>query len=257
MRVISLNANGIRAAIRKDIVRWWSQTSADVLLLQETKLPQAQWDQIRQAFGDDVFIALNPAERKGYSGVGVIARKEPDQISYGLGHSALDAEGRVITLTYGDLHIVNAYFPSGASSPERQEMKLEFLEAMRAYLNRMDSHNGRWLLAGDFNMVHQPKDVHHPHRIDGKPGFTATERAWLDQLTQDGWVDAFRAFNSEPGHYTWWSAMARAKPKNLGWRIDYFWLSPGLAPDLRRCQHLTEANFSDHCPILLELNERN
>lgn len=255
MRVLSLNANGIRAAIRKDIVRWWSQTSADVLLLQESKLSANQADVLKQAFGEDVFIALNPAERKGFSGVAVIARQAPDTVTMGIGHEALDREGRVMTLTFGDLHIVNAYFPSGASSPERQAAKLEFLKAMRTYLEHHRAKDGRWILAGDFNMVHQPKDVHHPHSIEGKPGFTAEERGWLNQLQKEGWVDAFRAFNDASGHYTWWSMMARAKPKNLGWRIDYFWLSPLLASDLRRCQHLTEANLSDHCPILLELNE--
>ena len=248
MRIISLNANGIRAAVNKGLATWWEASDSDILCIQESRLQDKDW--LQAAFPAH-WVECFPAEKKGYAGTAVVAKIPPNQVKMGMGHPSSDAEGRVMTLTYPGLVLVNAYFPSGASSPSRHLAKLDFLSAMTRHLQDLLKQHARVMLVGDINICHKDIDIHHPQRMRGKPGCTNVEREFLSALHEAGWRDAFRLFEPGKGQYTWWSAMARSKPKNLGWRIDQFWISSAMVRETKHCKHWTDQNFSDHCPIEL------
>ena len=249
MRILSLNGNGIRASIKKGLVRWWETTQADLLLFQEVRFEDA--DFLAQAF-PGCWTSLHSAAKKGYSGVAVISKRPPLRGSHGMGHPEYDSEGRVMRIDFPDVTLLNVYFPSGASKPERQAFKLRFLTDFRAYVARVEAEVPRIIIGADWNMCHRAIDIHNPIRLDGVPGFTQEERSWLDALEDSGWRDAFRLFHSEGKRYTWWSLQSRSRERNVGWRIDGFWLSPAAVAGAQRCVHLTQAILSDHCPVLLE-----
>ena len=249
MRIISLNGNGIRASIKKGLVRWWESTEADLLLFQEVRFDDREF--LAQTF-PGFWTHLHAAEKKGYSGVAIVAKQAPLRVLDGMGSPSFDSEGRVLRVDYPECAVVNAYFPSGASKPERQIVKLAFLQAFRNYLDALEKEGKPIIVGADWNMCHHAIDIHNPIRLDGVPGFSAPERAWLDQLQEAGWRDAFRLFQSDGAHYTWWSMQSRSRERNVGWRIDGFWLSPNAVEAARRCVHLSQAYLSDHCPVLLE-----
>ena len=249
MRILSLNGNGIRACLKKGLVRWWESTDADLLLFQEVRYDDAQ---ALAGFFPGSWTSLHAAEKKGYSGVAVISKQPPKSVVHGMGDARFDSEGRVMRVDFEGYSVLNVYFPSGASSPERQDFKRAFLAAFWAHVQDLQRSIPNLLIGADWNMCHRPIDIHNPVRLDGVPGFTAEERAWLDAMHEAGWRDAFRLFSSAPDQYTWWSLQARSRERNVGWRIDGFWLSPGAVPGATRCVHLPQAFLSDHCPVLLE-----
>ena len=194
MRILSLNGNGIRASLKKGLVRWWETTQADLLLFQEVRFDDA--DFLAQTF-PGCWTSLHSAAKKGYSGVAVISKRPPLAVSHGMGHPEYDSEGRVMRIDFPDVTLLNVYFPSGASKPERQAFKLQFLADFRAYVARVEAEVPRIIIGADWNMCHRAIDIHNPIRLDGVPGFTHEERSWLDAL-EDSRAGGMRSASSIP-----------------------------------------------------------
>ncbi len=252
MRIVTLNANGIRSAARKGFFDWLEPQQADVVCIQETKAQEHQlgeahfWPEAHHAVYQD-------AEKKGYSGVAIYARNEPDEVIRGLGWPDMDAEGRYLEARFGNLSVVSIYIPSGSSSPERQAVKFDFLDRFLPFLRSCAASGRDFIFCGDWNIAHKPIDLKNWRGNQKNSGFLPEERAWLDIVfEQAGWVDAFRALNSEPEQYTWWSNRGQAWAKNVGWRIDYQVVSPQLKPHLRAASIYKDTRFSDHAPLTID-----
>ncbi len=252
MRIVTLNANGIRSAARKGLFEWLAQQDADMLCLQETK---AQEHQLGEALfrPDGYHAAYLDAEKKGYSGVAIYSRQAPDTLIRGLGWPDLDAEGRYLEARFGKLSVVSLYLPSGSSSPERQAVKFDFMERFLPFLQSCAASGRDYIFCGDWNIAHRPIDLKNWRANQKNSGFLPEERAWMDRLLgQEGWVDAFRALNAEPEQYTWWSNRGQAWARNVGWRIDYQVISPSLLPTLRAAAIYKAERFSDHAPLTVD-----
>ncbi len=249
---VSYNVNGIRAAVNKGLADWLSENSPDVFCVQESK---AMKEQLDPAVFDDLGYHQYwfSAQKKGYSGVLVLCKQEPDKVVYGMGMEKYDVEGRVIRLDFEDLTLINVYIPSGTMGGPRQEYKMEFLEDFLQFLNKLKKERPNLIVTGDFNICHKPIDINHPERHKKSSGFLPEEREWLDRLEDDGFFDSFRKFNQKPDQYTWWSYRANSRAKNLGWRIDYFWLSNSLNNRIEKALIHKEALHSDHCPIEINI----
>jgi len=248
--IISYNVNGIRAAQRKGFLDWLQQESPDILCVQETK---AQPDQLDDAL-------LNPegyhsywfsAEKKGYSGVAVYSKEEPQRVEYGFGYEAYDQEGRVMRLDYQDYSVMALYLPSGSAGDHRQAAKDEFLRDFKPYIQGLKANIPHLILTGDFNICHTERDIHDPVGNKKSSGFLPHERAWFSEFLELGFVDAFRQYEQGEGHYTWWSYRSRARERNKGWRIDYHLVAEPLRARMCGYEILSEIYHSDHCPIKL------
>jgi exodeoxyribonuclease III len=252
-RIITYNVNGIRAAVQKGFIGWLRSVEADIICIQETK---AQPDQIPvmelEAMGYRSFMFS--AKKKGYSGVSIFSKTEPDHVEYGIGIGDYDSEGRMIRADYGDISVISVYHPSGTSGEERQAYKMKWLADFQKYINKIRAHRPNLILSGDFNICHRPIDIHDPVRNAKSSGFLPEEREWLSGFLESGFIDTFRYFNKEPHQYTWWSFRANSRLKNLGWRIDYNIVSLPMESRLHSAQILTQARHSDHCPVMLEVD---
>ena len=253
MKLISYNVNGIRSAVQKDFIPWLVSTNADVVCLQEVK---ASLDQIEKSLFEAVGYSVYwiPAEKQGYSGVAILSKIKPLQVTQGCGIAKYDAEGRVLRIDFTDLSIMSVYFPSGSSGEDRQAFKMEWLKDFKVYILNLKKSIPNLIISGDYNICHHPIDIHNPISNKNSPGFLPEEREWLNQFLDSGFIDTFRFFNKESHQYTWWSYRANARKKNLGWRIDYHMASESLQKRLRRAAILNQAFHSDHCPILLEID---
>ena len=252
MRIISVNVNGIRAANRKGFFNWLRRQKADVVCLQELK---AQADQITdRGFWPPSFNCYyHPAERKGYSGVGIYCRQEPDEVVEGLGWPDFDAEGRWIEARFANLSVISLYMPSGSHSEERQQIKFSVMERLLPYLEKLRSDGREYIICGDWNIAHKMIDLKNWRSNQKNSGFLPQERAWMDALFGElGFVDAFRVVNQLPDQYTWWSNRGRAWEKNVGWRIDYQVITPGLANNVRDASIYKRKRFSDHAPLIID-----
>jgi exodeoxyribonuclease-3 len=252
MRVISCNVNGLRAAARKGFFAWLRRQKADVVCLQELK---AQLDQLTDpVFWPPSFDCFyHPAEKKGYSGVGVYARREPDDVIEGLGWAEFDAEGRWLEARFGSLSVISLYLPSGSSGEQRQAVKFDVMSRMTPLLERMRRDGREYVICGDWNIAHTNADIKNWRGNLKNSGFLPEERAWLDQLFGPmGWVDGFRAVNQEADEYTWWSNRGRAWEKNVGWRIDYQVVTPDLAGKITAASIYRRKRFSDHAPLIID-----
>ena len=252
MKITSLNCNGIRAAARKGFFDWLDRERPDVLCLQEIK---AQEDQIEgEPFHpEDYHCYFHPAEKKGYSGVAIYSRREPDAVIKGLGWPEMDAEGRFIEAQFGDLSVISLYLPSGTSGDERQQVKYGFMDRFMEHLRDLREHDREYVICGDWNIAHKQIDLKNWRSNQKNSGFLPDERAWMDRLFGEvGWVDAFRVVDLEPEKYTWWSNRGRAWDNNTGWRIDYHVVTPGLEDRVRSAEIYTAERFSDHAPLTLE-----
>jgi exodeoxyribonuclease III len=252
-KIISYNVNGIRAAMGKNLLDWIKIVDPDIICIQESK---AQPDQIPQL---DFEMAgyhtyWYSAQKKGYSGVGIITKQVPDQVVYGMNNKKYDDEGRVIRADYGDISVISVYHPSGTTGDVRQGFKYEWLDDFLDYVNELKKTRPNLIIAGDYNICHKPIDIHDPIRNATSSGFLPEERAWLSKFIDSGFVDSFRHFNHEPHQYTWWSFRSNAREKNLGWRIDYLMVTESLKDKMRRALILPEAKHSDHCPAVLEID---
>lgn len=252
MRVITLNVNGIRAAHRKGFFAWLDLQQADVVCLQETKAQLWQLD--RDIFCPQGFHCFyHDAEKKGYSGVALYSKQQPKDVKYGLGWVAADTEGRYVEAVYDDLIVASLYLPSGTSGDERQAVKYDFLDQYMPYLEQLMASGKECILCGDWNIAHKQIDLKNWRPNQKNSGFLPEERAWLDQLfDQQGYVDAFRVVNQEPDQYTWWSNRGQAWANNVGWRIDYQIVTPGLHGLIKNASIYKKERFSDHAPLIID-----
>jgi len=252
MKFLSWNVNGIRAAQKKGFLDWLSQEDPDVLCVQETKAaPEQLAAELTSPDGYQVYFSS--AERKGYSGVATYTKTEPQRVAHGFGIEKFDREGRILQMDYGDFLLFNIYFPNGKSSDERLEYKMEFYEAFLKHLDLLMSQGRNIIVCGDVNTAHQDIDIARPKANQNISGFLPAERAWMDQWISHGYVDTLRMFNQEPGQYTWWDARGGARSRNVGWRIDYFFVNENLKDRVKNAVILPDVMGSDHCPIGIEL----
>jgi exodeoxyribonuclease-3 len=225
---------------------------ADIVCIQETK---AQEHQLPPEALDlpDFTAAFVDAQKKGYSGVAIFARRPPDRIVRGLGIEEYDVEGRFVRMDFGDLTVASLYVPSGTTGPARQAVKEAFLDRFIAVLAQMKAEGRRFIVCGDYNIAHRDIDVFDPKSCARTTGFLPQERAWFDDvIDRVGWVDAFRAVNPEPRQFSWWSNFPGAYERNLGWRIDYQLVTPNLTPAIRAASIFREERFSDHAPVTID-----
>jgi exodeoxyribonuclease-3 len=252
VRIVTFNANGLRSATRKGFFDWFAEQCADVLCVQELKAQEAQLAE-PQFHARGFHRVCQAAVKPGYSGVAIYARDEPLQIVRAIGEPEFDAEGRYVEACFGNVAVVSAYFPSGSSSPARQEAKFRFLAAFDRRLSELRRASVPYVICGDFNMAHRNIDLKNWRANQDYPGFTVPERAWLDTLFDGrGYVDAFRAVNQAAGEYTWWSNRGQAWANNTGWRIDYQVASPSLKSAVQRASIYRDARFSDHAPLTID-----
>ena len=253
MKIVSYNVNGVRAAVKKGLIDWVKEEDPDVFCIQESKSQEEQLPP--ELFADLGYNAYwHSAEKKGYSGVVSYSKKLADNIVIGMGIDKYDSEGRVIRCDYGDLSIVNCYFPSGSSGEDRHAFKMEFLNDMMPWAQDLLNNRKKLILLGDYNIVSLDIDIHNPTRKDNPSGFRPEEREWLKQWFEMGFHDAFRLIHPEKeDEYSWWSYRAGSRKKNKGWRIDYISVSEVLKGTVKNVRHGHEAVHSDHAPIILEL----
>ncbi len=253
MKVISYNVNGIRAAVSKGLYTWLEKELPDVLCLQEIKATEDQIDVLTmQSLGYHYYF--NPAEKKGYSGVAILSKRKPDFVKVGMGYPAYDREGRVLRADFGDMTIICVYIPSGTMGDVRQEVKMSFLADFTQFIGELRRERPQLLICGDYNICHKPIDINHPERHLKSSGFLPEERQWFDEFVDTGLIDTFRVYDQNPEKYSWWSYRAGARAKNLGWRIDYHILTEEAKHRLKGASILNEIDFSDHCPVVVELD---
>ncbi len=252
-RIISYNVNGIRAALKKDFMTWLGAANPDVLCLQEIK---AMPEQLEADFLEklEYHHYWYPAQKKGYSGTAIWTKEKPKHVEYGCGIEKYDFEGRVIRADFETFSVMSVYMPSG-SNELRQDFKMGWLADFQAYINELKKEIPNLIISGDYNICHLDIDIHNPKKQQKTSGFLPEEREWVSKFIDSGFVDTFRHFNMEPHNYSWWSYRAGSRGKNLGWRIDYHMASEPLRERLTRATILPEAKHSDHCPIVLEIQE--
>ncbi len=246
-RLLSWNVNGIRAIKGKGFLAWLQKESPDILCLQETKASLEQLDaDLKEPPGYHAY--WNYPERKGYSGVAVFTREKPLSVRYDFGASGLDLEGRVIIAEYPAFTLFNVYFPNGKMGPERLSYKLTFYDVFLQYADSLKEAGKKLVICGDVNTAHNEIDLARPKENSKVSGFLPEERAWMDRFLARGYVDTFRHFNKEPNHYTWWDYKSGARARNVGWRLDYFFISENLLPSVTQAFIMSDVMGSDHCP---------
>ena len=254
MRIISYNVNGIRAAITKGFLEWLQQANPDVICLQEIKATEDQIPTNEITAAGYPYQYYFSANKKGYSGVAILSKTEPKKVLYGTGIETMDYEGRNLRADFDTISVMSLYLPSGTNI-ERLDHKFNYMNEFQDYINKLKIEIPNLVICGDYNICHQAIDIHDPIRNANVSGFLPYERNWLDLFLKAGFIDSFRHFNSEPHNYTWWSYRAGARGNNKGWRIDYNLVSENLKNKLSRAVILATAKHSDHCPILVEINE--
>jgi exodeoxyribonuclease-3 len=251
MKFISWNVNGIRAVLKKGFMDFLEQENPDIICLQETKAHKEQVDINLENYPFDYW---NSAIKKGYSGTAIFSKKEPLNVIYDMGIEAHDKEGRVITLEFEDYYLVTVYTPNSKRELLRLEYRQKWDKDFLNFLKELEKKKPV-IFCGDLNVAHKEIDLKNPKTNRRNPGFTDEERASFDNIVDSGFTDTFREFNSESGHYTWWSYMFQARKKNIGWRIDYFCVSEDLKSKLNDAYILKDVLGSDHAPIALEIND--
>ncbi len=252
MKLLSWNVNGIRAASKAGFLDWFAAENADVVCLQEIKATQDQLDEtLRNPTKFHSF--WHSAQKPGYSGVAVFTKKEPLRVQIGIGVEEIDAEGRVLIAEFADFVLINTYFPNSQRDHKRLGFKLSFCNQILKTCDSLRSKGKNLVLCGDLNIAHKEIDLKNPKSNLNNAGFLPEERAWMDQFVENGYVDSFREFTKDPGHYTWWSYRPGVREKNIGWRLDYFITNQEYKDRLRAVQHQPFVKGSDHCPVSLVL----
>lgn len=254
MKLMSWNVNGLRAVTKKGFVEWLYETSPDVLGLQEIKAEAEQLsDEVRAPKGYFAYFS-SCKTRKGYSGVALYSKTEPDKVEYGIGIKKFDDEGRIIIGHYGDLVLLNVYFPNGGGGPERLKYKYEFYDAFLKYTEKLRKHGKKVVFCGDVNTAHEEIDLARPKENEKNTGFLPEERAWIDELIYSGYTDSFRHFHpNKTGAYSYWDMKTAARERNVGWRIDYFFVASEISAKLKGAGILAQVVGSDHCPVYIDL----
>lgn len=253
MELLSWNVNGIRAIQKKGFLDWLSERDPDILCIQETKANPDQLTSELMDFGDYMKY-FSSAEKKGYSGVSTFTKIEPNEVEHGLGIDRFDSEGRTLITHFDGFVLFNIYFPNGKKNEERLQYKMDFYEA---FLMKAEEYrkNGKNIVAcGDVNTAHEEIDLARPKANSDTSGFLQIERKWITKFLSLGYLDTFRQFNSEGGHYSWWDYVTRARERNVGWRIDYFFVNEEFGPHLKCGFILPEVMGSDHCPVGIEID---
>jgi exodeoxyribonuclease-3 len=252
LKMLSWNINGLRSAERKGFFEWLAKENADIVCLQETKIAS---DQLTASHKEPKGYAsyFSHAQKKGYSGVAIYTKEKPISIKEGLGIKHFDDEGRVLQADYGDFVLMNIYYPNGKASEVRLQYKLDFYDAFYDFAARLKKQGKHLIVCGDFNTAHKAIDLARPKENENISGFLPSERAWLDKFVDAGYDDTFRRFNDKPDNYTWWHMVTRARERNVGWRIDYFFTSQTLADKLINATIQPDVLGSDHCPVTLTI----
>ncbi|WP_452227392.1 exodeoxyribonuclease III [Lacinutrix cladophorae] len=251
MKIISYNVNGIRAALKKDFIKWLEAANPDVICLQEIKAMEEQLDV-------DLFIEAGytynywfSAQKKGYSGVAILSKTKPNHVEFGTGIESMDFEGRNIRADFDGISVMSLYLPSGTNAA-RLDHKLEYMDMFQEYINNLKKEIPNLVICGDYNICHEEIDIHNP-KMKGVSGFLPIEREWIGSFIDSGFVDAFRFIHPEKQEYSWWSYRANSRANNKGWRLDYTMVSNPLKEKIKRSVILQEAVHSDHCPVLVEI----
>lgn len=253
MRIISYNVNGIRSAITKGLIDWLATDPADVICFQELK-------SAIETIPTEHFEALGfhcywfPAQKKGYSGVGIISKIKPNAVTYGNVFEQSNMEGRVLKVDFDQFDLISAYFPSGSSGDDRQVYKYQWLDEFYTYVQELQELGKPLVIGGDYNICHTEIDIHNPKSNKDTSGFLPEERAWMDKWFSNKMIDTFRVVHKDPHHYSWWSFRANARANNKGWRIDYISVSETLLPAVVDAAIYPDVKHSDHCPVYVSLD---
>lgn len=254
MKIVSYNVNGIRSAMSKGLVNFMQQENADVYCFQETK---AMKEQINDAYIFEVAGYKNhywfSAEKKGYSGVALFCKNEPDHVEYGFDNEDYDKEGRIIRADYGDTSIISVYIPSGSSGDLRQSYKMVWLDFFHQYIDDLKAKRPNLIICGDYNICHQAIDIHDPVSNKNSSGFLPEEREWMSRFIESGFEDSYRTYNKAPHNYSWWSYRAGARARNKGWRIDYCMVADKIKNRMNDAGIIPSAMHSDHCPVWVDM----
>jgi len=253
IRLLSWNVNGIRAIHKKGFIDWALKENPDILCLQETKAHPEQLPKELVNIDSYESYFSHSKIKKGYSGVAVYSKLNPYDVKYGFGISKFDEEGRTLILDYGDFILFNIYFPNGKMSDERLQYKMDFYEAFLEYADALVKQGRKLIICGDVNTAHKEIDLARPKENEKTSGFLPIERKWIDKFLSHGFIDTFRMFNNQPGNYTWWDMQTRARERNVGWRIDYFFISENFKSNLVNAFILPDVMGSDHCPVGIEI----
>jgi len=254
MKVLSYNLNGVRSAVNKGLADYLKVEDADIVCFQETKAQPEQIDS--SLFWDAGYphCFYHSAQKKGYSGVAILSKVQPDHVEIGMNNHKYDSEGRVIRADFGNFSVLCVYVPSGSMGDARQDFKMEFLADFLPFLTELRKERPNLLICGDFNICHKPIDINHPERHNNMSGFLPEERAWFDRLVESGFIDTFREFDQSSERYSWWNYRSFARERNLGWRIDYHLITPPLRDSLTGAQIHDTIVHSDHCPVSATLS---
>jgi exodeoxyribonuclease-3 len=253
MKILSWNINGLRAALKKGFFDWFKTESTDILCLQEIKaLPEQDPPYIRNMPGYN--IVWNSAEKKGYSGVLTFSKQKIIDTKKGFGIKKFDGEGRTLITEFPSFVLFNIYFPNGKKNKERFDFKMDFYNIFLSYVDDLKSKGKNIVVCGDFNTAHKEIDLARPKENEKISGFLPIERAWIDTFIDHGYIDIFRYFNKEPGQYTWWDMKTRARERNIGWRIDYFFVNKEFLPKIKKAYIQKDVTGSDHCPIGINID---
>jgi len=254
IKILTYNVNGIRAALTKNLLGFLERESPDIVCLQEIKaLPEQIDDSLFESLGYHCY--WYSAQKKGYSGVGILSKIKPNHVEYGCGQPLYDSEGRMLRADFDNFSVISVYFPSGTTGEIRQTIKYAFLENFYDYMEDLKLKSMNLILCGDYNICHEPIDIHDPKGNKDSSGFLPEERAWMSAFFKNGFTDSFRFMNPDvPHQYTWWSYRANARNNNKGWRIDYISLSEHLSPYILEAKILPYDIHSDHCASYTILN---
>jgi len=252
MKILSWNVNGIRAVQRKGFLEWLGREKPDILGIQETKARLEQLDMFLQ-HPEGYHSYWSSASRPGYSGVALYTKEKPEKITNGFGIKKFDEEGRVILAEYPDFAFMTVYFPNGKASDVRLQFKMDFYDEILKLVRKLKKKQPNIIVCGDYNTAHTEIDLARPKENSDVSGFLPIERAWMDKWVESGMVDIFRKFHKGPGHYSWWDMKSGARERNVGWRIDYHFVTESLVPRVKKAWNLTDVVGSDHCPVGIQL----
>ena len=253
IKILCWNVNGIRAVEKKGFLPWLYRESPDILCLQEIKAQPEQISyELQQPSG--YYAYWNSPQRKGYSGVATLSKEKPVKAEMGFDIEKFDMEGRVVISKYPQFTLFNVYFPNGKMNEERLKYKMDFYDAFLDFVESLKAEGEKLIICGDFNTAHKEIDLARPRENENVSGFLPMERAWMDKFVAHGFVDTFRHFNKEPNHYTWWSLRTRARERNIGWRLDYIFVTENLLDSVTGASILSDVMGSDHCPVEIKLS---
>lgn len=252
IRLLSWNVNGLRSVAKKGFLEWLADDSPDILCIQETKANPKQLPRSLKHI-EGYFSYFSAAERKGYSGVAIYSKIKPGSVEYGFGIPRFDHEGRILIARYENFVLFNIYFPNGNSSQERLDYKMAFYDAFLEYVDGVRDEGHNVVICGDVNTAHREIDLARPKQNEDRSGFLPEEREWIDTFLSHGYVDTFRMFNEKGGYYSWWDLKTRSRDRNVGWRIDYFFVNEGFKGNVKSSFMIGDVMGSDHCPIGITL----